>query len=161
MKHPQSFLVAKGQLLVLFEFLVEWESNELMYQAWVVKGNSVDDSYPKHLDMVVARGSMTTTYRVPIVFVKDMTKDSHTPSMILSSDRSVTIQYLWKDGDLLDVRDTQNTWCNAVICQTMSSPDGAQYLIHYTEFSSRWDEWISHVSPRLRMHATCKGLKSS
>lgn len=47
----------------------------------------------------------------------------------------------------VDVQDTVNYWCEAVI-QELDFTKDAVY-VHYIFWTSRWDEWIPFQSPRI------------
>lgn len=53
-------------------------------------------------------------------------------------------------GDQIDCLDTVKKWCTAQII----GRSGDQVQIHYTEWTSKWDEWLSMTSSRLQPFGT-------
>jgi hypothetical protein len=62
----------------------------------------------------------------------------------------------FQEGDILDAKDTVETWREAVIVNVEHAADGRllRVFIHYSGWPRMWDEWISQNSARLAPHGT-------
>lgn len=54
---------------------------------------------------------------------------------------------LWRVGNVIDALDTEESWLIAKVLKV--DPSTRQYLIHYVDWDSSWDEPIPFGSPRL------------
>jgi hypothetical protein len=57
-------------------------------------------------------------------------------------------------GEWVDVKDTTDNWLEGQIINKRTSNNKVQFLIHYSGWGGRWDEWIDQSSPRLSYFRT-------
>ena len=58
-------------------------------------------------------------------------------------------------GEWVDVKDTTDNWLEGqIINKRTSNNNKIQFLIHYSGWGGRWDEWIDQSSPRLSYFRT-------
>ena len=57
-------------------------------------------------------------------------------------------------GEWVDVKDTTDNWLEGQIINKRTINNKIQFLIHYSGWGGRWDEWIDQSSPRLSYFRT-------
>ena len=57
-------------------------------------------------------------------------------------------------GEWVDVKDTTDNWLEGQIINKRTTNNKVQFLIHYSGWGGRWDEWIDQSSPRLSYFRT-------
>ena len=57
-------------------------------------------------------------------------------------------------GEWIDVKDTTENWLEGQIINKRTINNKVQFLIHYSGWGGRWDEWIDQSSPRLSYFRT-------
>ena len=57
-------------------------------------------------------------------------------------------------GEWVDVKDTTDNWLEGQIINKRTVNNKVQFLIHYSGWGGRWDEWIDQSSPRLSYFRT-------
>ena len=57
-------------------------------------------------------------------------------------------------GEWVDVKDTTDNWLEGQIINKRTMNNKVQFLIHYSGWGGRWDEWIDQSSPRLSYFRT-------
>ena len=57
-------------------------------------------------------------------------------------------------GEWVDVKDTTDNWMEGQIINKRTINNKVQFLIHYSGWGGRWDEWIDQSSPRLSYFRT-------
>lgn len=145
---PGCFSRMAGEILLIFERLHE---DLAMFRIWAIKSSAVDQDFPQHIQCKVTHSPHhIAIHRLTLHTWQSLTRD--TASVIcIPEPEQIECQYMWKDGDTLDVEDTRGIFCKGIIKQTMRSDNAVSYLISYLNFSSRWDEWILYTSSRLQL----------
>ena len=57
-------------------------------------------------------------------------------------------------GEWVDIKDTTDNWLEGQIINKRTINNKVQFLIHYSGWGGRWDEWIDQSSPRLSYFRT-------